>query len=96
MAARFVNLMDGHIWIESEGLGKGCMVTFIVKLGIPEQLKESKFLVMPKIPASHVRTNFSGLKVLVVDDNRLVTGSVSDSIPLEVLSMLFKCHDNSL
>ncbi|GLU16808.1 hypothetical protein SLE2022_332220 [Rubroshorea leprosula] len=31
---RFVNLMDGHIWIESEGLDKGCTATFLVKLGI--------------------------------------------------------------
>lgn len=31
---RFVNLMGGHIWIESEGIGKGSTVAFIVKLGI--------------------------------------------------------------
>ncbi|XP_020224435.1 ethylene receptor [Cajanus cajan] len=31
---RFVNLMGGHIWIESEGINKGSIVTFIVKLGI--------------------------------------------------------------
>lgn len=31
---RFVNLMGGHIWIESEGADKGCTATFIVKLGI--------------------------------------------------------------
>ncbi|KAK7284616.1 hypothetical protein RJT34_19365 [Clitoria ternatea] len=31
---RFVNLMGGHIWIESEGLDKGSTATFIVKLGI--------------------------------------------------------------
>ncbi|KAK4276142.1 hypothetical protein QN277_019127 [Acacia crassicarpa] len=31
---RFVNLMGGHIWIESEGLDKGSTTTFIVKLGI--------------------------------------------------------------
>lgn len=30
---RFVNLMEGHIWIESEGLGKGCTAIFVVKLG---------------------------------------------------------------
>ncbi|PKI74503.1 hypothetical protein CRG98_005123 [Punica granatum] len=71
---RFVNLMDGYIWIESEGLGKGCTATFIVKLGIPEQLKESKFLVLPKVPGNHVHANLAGLKVLVMDDNRLVIG----------------------
>lgn len=31
---RFVNLMGGEIWIESDGLGKGSTVTFIVRLGI--------------------------------------------------------------
>lgn len=30
---RFVNLMGGHIWIHSEGLGKGTTVTFLVQLG---------------------------------------------------------------
>lgn len=32
--------MNGHIWIESEGIGKGCRVTFIVKLGIPNRENE--------------------------------------------------------
>ncbi|PON40531.1 Phytochrome [Parasponia andersonii] len=31
---RFVNLMGGHIWIESDGLDKGSTATFIAKLGI--------------------------------------------------------------
>ncbi|KAH6785358.1 hypothetical protein C2S51_037813, partial [Perilla frutescens var. frutescens] len=35
---RFVNLMEGQIWIESEGLGRGSTATFIVKLGIPARL----------------------------------------------------------
>ncbi|KAI3741777.1 hypothetical protein L1987_59454 [Smallanthus sonchifolius] len=30
---RFVNLMGGHIWVESRGLGMGTMVAFLVKLG---------------------------------------------------------------
>ncbi|XP_027365995.1 probable ethylene response sensor 1 isoform X1 [Abrus precatorius] len=34
ISRRFVNLMGGHIWIESEGLDQGTTVTFIVKLGI--------------------------------------------------------------
>ncbi|XP_074568180.1 putative ethylene response sensor 1 [Curcuma longa] len=33
---RYVNLMQGHIWLESEGLGKGCTATFLVKLEIYE------------------------------------------------------------
>ncbi|MQL80769.1 hypothetical protein Taro_013228 [Colocasia esculenta] len=31
---RFVKLMEGNIWPESEGTGKGCTVTFVVKLRI--------------------------------------------------------------
>ncbi|EEF29137.1 ethylene receptor [Ricinus communis] len=73
---RFVNLMEGHIWIESEGLGKGCTAIFVVKLGVLERSNESKLPFMSKLPANHGQTNFSGLKVLVMDDNgvsRMVT-----------------------
>lgn len=66
---RFVNLMGGHIWIESEGLGKGSTAVFIVKLGIPEYSNESKLPFFPKVSANHCQTNFPGLKVLVMDDN---------------------------
>ncbi|KAI5593742.1 hypothetical protein BDE02_03G032700 [Populus trichocarpa] len=71
---RFVNLMEGHIWIESEGLGKGCTVIFIVKLCIPERSNESKSPFLPK--ANHGQAGFPGLKVLVLDYNgvsRMVT-----------------------
>ncbi|KAF6141265.1 hypothetical protein GIB67_024349 [Kingdonia uniflora] len=34
LCKRFVNLMEGHIWIESDGLEKGSTVTMVVKLGI--------------------------------------------------------------
>ncbi|KAE8706136.1 Ethylene receptor [Hibiscus syriacus] len=66
---RFVNLMEGHIWIESEGLGKGSTAIFMVKLGIPERLNESKLAFMPKVPPNHGPTAFPGLKVLVMDEN---------------------------
>ncbi|XP_020114128.1 probable ethylene response sensor 1 isoform X2 [Ananas comosus] len=33
---RFVSLMGGQIWLESEGIGKGCTASFIVKLGVCE------------------------------------------------------------
>ncbi|CAJ2655414.1 ethylene receptor [Trifolium pratense] len=66
---RFVNLMEGHIWIESEGIGKGCTVTFIVKLGIPDRSNEFKLPYIPKALVNHASSNFSGLKVLVMDDN---------------------------
>ncbi|KAB2043697.1 hypothetical protein ES319_D01G035900v1 [Gossypium barbadense] len=73
---RFVNLMEGHIWIESEGLGKGCTAIFMVKLGIPERSNEPKLPFMPKVPTNHGPTAFPGLKVLVMDENgvsRMVT-----------------------
>ncbi|XP_062026646.1 ethylene receptor-like isoform X1 [Rosa rugosa] len=66
---RFVNLMEGHIWIESDGLGKGCTATVIVKLGYSEQSNESKLPFAPKTQANHVHSDFPGLKVLVMDDN---------------------------
>ncbi|XVF47657.1 hypothetical protein PTKIN_Ptkin03bG0127700 [Pterospermum kingtungense] len=62
---------EGHIWIESEGLGKGCTTIFIVKLGIPERFNESKLSLMPKVPTNHGPTAFSWLKVLVMDENGL-------------------------
>lgn len=61
--------MEGHIWIESEGLGKGCTASFIVKLGFPERSNESKLPFAPKGQANHVQTNFPGLKVIVMDEN---------------------------
>lgn len=66
---RFVNLMEGHIWVESEGLGKGSTAIFIVKLGIPGCANESKLPFMAKLTANHMQVTFQGLKVLVMDDN---------------------------
>ncbi|KAJ8899072.1 hypothetical protein K2173_010225 [Erythroxylum novogranatense] len=41
---RFVTLMGGYIWIESEGLDKGTVATFIVKLGLCDNPDKSSFL----------------------------------------------------
>ncbi|KAM7274927.1 hypothetical protein ACFE04_016793 [Oxalis oulophora] len=38
---RFASLMGGHIWIESEGSNKGSTATFIVKLGICTNPKDT-------------------------------------------------------
>lgn len=65
---RFVNLMEGNIWIESEGLGKGSTAIFIVKLGLPARPNESRLAIV-KMPAKHGQTHFPGLKVLLMDDN---------------------------
>nr|AGD95023.1 ethylene receptor 1 [Cucurbita pepo] len=66
---RFVNLMEGQIWLESEGLGKGCTATFIVKLGIADQSNESKLPFTSKIHENNINASFPGLKVLVMDEN---------------------------
>lgn len=64
--------MEGHIWIESEGVGRGSTAIFIVKLGIPARVNESKLPFLQKGPGNQVKLNFSGLKVVVMDENRLV------------------------
>lgn len=64
--------MEGQIWIESEGLGKGSTAIFIVKLGIPGRSNEFKISCVPRGPGNQVKQNFSGLKVVVMDDNWLV------------------------
>ncbi|KAL1537642.1 mitochondrial 2-enoyl thioester reductase [Salvia divinorum] len=67
---RFVNLMEGHIRVESEGLGRGSTAIFIVKLGVPGRLNESKLPLLHKGPGNQAKQNFSALKVVVMDDNR--------------------------
>ena len=63
--------MDGHIWIESEGLGKGCIVTFIVKLQLPEHFSgdTQQQLALPSAPLNNMWGESSGVRVLVVDDS---------------------------
>ncbi|XP_028085553.1 probable ethylene response sensor 1 [Camellia sinensis] len=50
---RFVNLMGGQIWIDSEGLEKGTTVTFIANLGICSSPNES----MPLLITTAGRSN---------------------------------------
>jgi len=40
LVSRFVNKMGGHIWVESEGPGKGTTVTFVVRLALAEKKTE--------------------------------------------------------
>ncbi|CAM6038085.1 unnamed protein product [Sphagnum compactum] len=73
---KFVNLMDGHIWVESEGIGKGTLDTFVVKLGLPEHSSELDHQMATVMQPGHLRTDFMGVRVLVTDDNgvnRMVT-----------------------
>lgn len=66
---RFVNLMEGDIWIESDGLGKGCTAIFIVKLGIPPRSNENMLSVLPSLQSNQAQANFSGLRALIMDVN---------------------------
>jgi ethylene receptor len=84
---RFVNLMDGHIWVESEGFGKGTLVTFIVKLGLPEKINELDRHMTTAVQPGHQRTDFSGVRILVTDDNgvnRMVTRGLLMRLGCEV------------
>lgn len=83
---RFVSLMEGHIWIESDGLGKGCTVTFIVKLQLPEFASDMQQLAIAA-PMSNIWTDFSGVRILVIDDNfgnRAMTKGILNRLGCEV------------
>lgn len=54
--------MEGQIWLESDGLGKGCTAIFMIKLGIPGRSSEAKLPLVSRVPADHVQTTFPGLK----------------------------------
>lgn len=55
-----MNLMGGHIWVESEGLGKGTSVAFFVELGVCKDLRDLEALrVTTKARPSHGSADFS-------------------------------------
>lgn len=90
ISKRFINLMEGHIWIESEGLGKGCTAIFIVKLGLADHSNESIQPLMPTVSAARGVTDFKGFKVLVVDDNgvsRMVTKGLLVELGCDVMAV---------
>lgn len=64
--------MGGHIYLESEGLGKGSTAVFVVKLGVPEPSSDSRLPFANIIPPSQGQINFPGLKVLIMAENGLV------------------------
>ncbi|PRQ26431.1 putative histidine kinase [Rosa chinensis] len=61
---RFVNTMGGHIWIESEGIDKGTLVVFIVKLGICDNCGNATIAhqKVPKGEANHGSADLIGYK----------------------------------
>lgn len=78
---KFVQLMNGHIWIESEGLNRGSVVTFIIRL--QEQSTSAKERDRPSREDLLNKEDLKGLKVLVTDDNsvnRIVTRRLLDRL----------------
>lgn len=63
LCQKIVQLMNGHIWVESGGLGHGSVVTFIVSL----QLQPRSMGVLRE--ETLYKEDLKGLKVLVTDDN---------------------------
>ena len=59
ISKQLVELMDGHIWVESEP-DQGSTFSFEVLLGIDEDAQHRE---------KHLATDLEGLRVLVVDDN---------------------------
>ncbi|KAK7277780.1 hypothetical protein RJT34_22797 [Clitoria ternatea] len=69
LCRRFVNLMGGHIWIESEGLDKGTTVIFIVKLGICGNSESSMNQVTNRGQAYSGSADLIGYKPIVRDND---------------------------
>eukprot|EP00899_Mesostigma_viride_P003898 jgi/Mesvir1/13509/Mv18579-RA.1 len=70
ISKRFVALMDGAIWIESEGPGKGSTLTFVIKLLKPAAGADwrRKGVVVDAVTAQEALRD---QLVLVCDDNRI-------------------------
>lgn len=64
---RFVNLMEGQIWLESEGIGKGCTATFIVKLCICDPSGNLQQIL--QTTPSHGDANLPGPRAKFDDEN---------------------------
>lgn len=60
--------MEGQIWLESDGIGKGCTATFIVKLGACDQNGNLQQIPQASRP-SHGGTIQSGARAIASDDD---------------------------
>ncbi|XP_065860430.1 ethylene response sensor 1 [Euphorbia lathyris] len=70
---RFISLMRGHIWIESEGIEKGTHATFIVRVGICNSSGDSSIQqAASKGRGNHGSADFSGHKPLFRDNDGMV------------------------
>jgi len=68
---RFVNLMGGQIWIESEGPDKGCIATFVVKLGICSNPNDPLALQVAARGHLSESAEFIGNKQMFKDNNMI-------------------------
>ncbi|PPD94066.1 hypothetical protein GOBAR_DD08888 [Gossypium barbadense] len=68
---RFVNLMGGHIWLESEGVNKGSTATFLIRLGICNNPNDA--LIRPQVSsrvrAYHGSADLSGQKPILREND---------------------------
>ena len=51
--------MGGHIWVDSDGLGKGCTATFVVRLGVCDAAYQQP-PAMPLVWPDHASSDPSG------------------------------------
>ncbi|KAG0630950.1 hypothetical protein M758_1G215900 [Ceratodon purpureus] len=95
ISRKFVELMGGKVWLESEGLGKGTTCKMYISIGIPESAKPKRN--SPRLEQA-TPSELKDLKVMVVDDNpinRIVTRRLLDTIGCKstVLDSGQKCLD---
>lgn len=73
---RFVSLMEGDIWLESEGVGKGCTATFMVKLGVCDNSNCHLPQIVPVTRSNIGDANLSVSREPFKDERRRYQGSV--------------------
>ncbi|TYH96019.1 hypothetical protein ES332_A12G149100v1 [Gossypium tomentosum] len=68
---RFVNLMGGHIWLESEGVNKGSTATFLIRLGICNNPNDALIhpQVSSRVRAYHGSADLSGQKPILREND---------------------------
>ncbi|XP_024387114.1 ethylene receptor 1 isoform X1 [Physcomitrium patens] len=96
ISRKFVELMGGSIWLESEGLGKGTTCKMHISIGICD-LNVKRMRNSPRVDKAAL-VLLTDLKVMVVDDNpinRIVTRRLLDTIGCKstVLESGQKCLD---
>ena len=77
ISKKFIELMDGHVWVESEA-GKGSTFHFHARFGIQEEAMPRRMFHAEEL---------QGIRVLVVDDNasaREIISSMAESLGLTV------------